>query len=163
MEAQQNSDRKIWAKSVIREAIKAIDGFSDEILKAQTGAAVEEIDQMTAAADRETCKRCRGTANVGGPVLHYGIPGGCFRCDVTGQALTRRAAVQIGQRRKALTRRHDEFAGKLYQAEIQAFESIETLHPRAWAACAERYRKRTARKIEALRVQITRAADRLNK
>lgn len=33
---------------------------------------------------RITCKRCKGTGNVGGAVVCAGVPGGCFSCLAAG-------------------------------------------------------------------------------
>jgi hypothetical protein len=31
------------------------------------------------------CTRCNGSGLVGGPVVHLGVPGNCFRCGGTGE------------------------------------------------------------------------------
>lgn len=36
-------------------------------------------------AKQITCRRCKGSGNVGGPVLFAGQPGGCFNCACTGK------------------------------------------------------------------------------
>lgn len=32
----------------------------------------------------KTCPRCKGAGFVSAPVVHLGMPGGCYQCDLTG-------------------------------------------------------------------------------
>lgn len=44
----------------------------------------------------KVCRRCAGTGNVGGVVLHNGFPGGCFTCDATGVVSVDKFIREIG-------------------------------------------------------------------
>lgn len=36
-------------------------------------------------ATKITCRRCKGSGLVASPVVYAGIPGGCYKCDATGE------------------------------------------------------------------------------